>query len=109
LETARPAADKSLPIRDALVRQVEGELRLKFAKPDPGAAETCFEDALAIVRRQEARALELRAGAGLAGLWLDQGRRTEAHEQRAPVYGWFTEGIDPPGIEDAKALLDELR
>jgi len=23
----------------------------------------------------------------------------------APIYGWFTEGFDMPGLKDAKALL----
>jgi hypothetical protein len=41
------------------------------------------------------------------GLWGEQGRRSEAHDLLAPVYGWFTEGFDT-AVKDAKALLDEL-
>jgi hypothetical protein len=42
------------------------------------------------------------------GLWCDQGKRIEAHDVLAPIYGWFTEGFDTPVLQDAKALLDEL-
>ena len=51
---------------------------------------------------------ELRAATSLARLWRDQGRRAEAHDLLAPVYGWFTEGFDTADLKDAKALLDEL-
>ena len=52
--------------------------------------------------------LELRAATSLARLWRDQGKRTEAHDLLAPVYGWFTEGFDTPVLKEAKALLEEL-
>ena len=44
----------------------------------------------------------------MARLWRDQGKRDEARELLAPVYGWFTEGFDTRDLKDAKALLDEL-
>ena len=44
----------------------------------------------------------------IARLWLDQGRRDEARELTAPVYGWFTEGFDTLDLKEAKALLDEV-
>ena len=44
----------------------------------------------------------------LAQLRRDQGRRAEARDLLAPVYGWFTEGLDTPDLKDAKALLDQL-
>jgi predicted ATPase len=50
----------------------------------------------------------LRAATSLARLWWDQGKRTEARDLLRPVYGWFTEGFDTPGLQDAKALLDDL-
>ena len=40
--------------------------------------------------------------------WRDQGKRDEARELLAPVYGWFTEGLDTLDLKEAKALLDEL-
>ena len=59
-------------------------------------------------RRQEAKALELRAAMSLARLWQQQGKRAEAYELLAPVYGWFTEGFDTADLKEAKALLDGL-
>jgi len=41
-------------------------------------------------------------------LWRDHGKRMEAHDLLAPVYGWFIEGFDTPVLQDAKALLDQL-
>ena len=54
------------------------------------------------------KAFELRAATSLARLWRDQGKRAEAHDLLAPVYGWFTEGFDTADLKEAKALLDEL-
>ena len=51
---------------------------------------------------------ELRAATGLARLWGERGRRAEARDLLAPVYGWFTEGFDTTDLKEAKALLDEL-
>ena len=61
-----------------------------------------------MAERQSARTLGLRAATSLACLWRDQGKRTEAHDLLALVYGWFTEGFDTPVLRDAKALLDQL-
>jgi predicted ATPase len=72
------------------------------------AAEDSFRHALAVARRQSAKFWELRAATSLARLWLDQGKRAEAGDLLAPVYGWFTEGFDTPVLQDAKVLLDEL-
>jgi predicted ATPase len=44
----------------------------------------------------------------MAGLWRNQGKREEAHDLLAPVYGWFTEGFDTLDLKEAKALLDAL-
>ena len=56
---------------------------------------------------QQTKTLELRAATSLARLWGEQGRRIEAHDLLAPVYGWFTEGFDTPDLKEAKRLLDE--
>jgi class 3 adenylate cyclase/predicted ATPase len=71
-------------------------------------AASWLQRAIDTARSQQARSLELRAATNLAGLWAEQGRRTEAHDLLAPVYGWFTEGFDTADLKDAKALLDEL-
>jgi adenylate cyclase len=72
-------------------------------------AEECFQQALDVARRQQARSLELRAAMSLARLWQRQGRRDEARQLLAEVYGWFTEGFATADLQEAKALLDALR
>jgi predicted ATPase len=50
-----------------------------------------------------------RAATSLARLWRDQGKRTEARDLLAPIYGWFTEGFDTPDLKEAKALRRSWR
>jgi hypothetical protein len=68
----------------------------------------CFVEAMNVARRQNARLWELRAAISLARLWRDHGKRNEARDILAPVYGWFTEGFDTLDLKEAKALLDKL-
>jgi predicted ATPase len=76
-----------------------------MGRPEP--AEECFQRAIAIGRSQAAHLFELRAAASLAGLWRDQGKRSEALALLAPIYGWFSEGFDTPDLRDAKGLLGQ--
>ena len=76
--------------------------------PDNSQAERYLLEALETSRRQEAKFWELRAASALARLWSSEGRQTEALSLLAPVYGWFTEGLDTRDLKEAKALLDEL-
>jgi predicted ATPase len=62
-----------------------------------------------VARGQQAKALELRAALSLTRLWQQQGKQDEASKLLAPLYGWFTEGFDTPDLQEAKALLAELR
>jgi hypothetical protein len=64
--------------------------------------------ALLVARQQQAKSWELRTAMSMARLWRDQGKRTEAHDLLAPVYGWFTEGFETLVLQNAKALLDAL-
>jgi tetratricopeptide (TPR) repeat protein len=75
---------------------------------DRAAAERNYHRALAVARRQSTRLFELRAATSLARLWRDRGKRTEAHNLLAPIYSWFTEGLDTPVLTEAKALLDQM-
>jgi predicted ATPase len=52
--------------------------------------------------------LELRAALSLSRLWQRQGKRAEAQQLLAEIYGWFSEGFDTADLQEAKALLDEL-
>ena len=93
---------------EAEINRIAGEIALKSAEPDVTKAEAYIERALAVSRKQQAKSWELRAAMSMARLWRDQGRRQQARELLAPVYGWFTEGFDTLDLKEAKALLDEL-
>jgi predicted ATPase len=89
--------------------RLQGALLVHQAGLHTAQAETCFQQALAIARRQQAKSLELRAAVGLSRLWQQQGKQGEARELLAPLYDWFTEGFDTPDLQEAKTLLEELR
>ena len=91
--------------REAELNRLEGELRIGR---DEERLEMCFQRAIAIARAQQAKSFELRAALSLARLWRDQGKRDEACNLLAPLYGWFTEGFDTADLKKAKALLEEL-
>jgi class 3 adenylate cyclase/predicted ATPase len=82
--------------------------QLLWRQGQPAAAEELYRKALRIAEEQGAKLWELRAAVSLARLRRDQGRRAEAGDLLAPVYGWFTEGFDTPDLKEANALLDEL-
>jgi class 3 adenylate cyclase/predicted ATPase len=93
---------------EAEINRVAGEVALTSPKTDAPKAENYFERALAVARAQQAKSWELRAAMSMARLWRDQGKRDEARELLAPVYGWFTEGFDTLDLKEARALLNEL-
>src|SRR5262245_5569224 len=93
---------------EAELYRLKGELLLRQTVPDAPAAEACFQQALAIARRQQAQSWQLRAAMSLNRLWQRQGKRDEARELLASIYGWFTEGFDTLDLQEAKALLEDL-
>lgn len=78
------------------------------AMGDRTGAEASYREAIAIAQQQGAKLWELRASMSLARPWRDDGKRTQAHALFAPVYCWFTEGLDTPILHEAKALLEGL-
>ena len=84
----------------------KGQLLLRQRHSE--ASEGLYRKALSIAQEQEAKLWELRAAASLARLRRNQGRRAEARDMLAPVYGWFTEGFGTPDLKEARALLEEL-
>jgi predicted ATPase len=94
---------------EAEVHRIAGEIALMSPEPDAAKAEACFERGLSVARAQQAKSWELRAASSMARLWRDQGKRDEARDLLAPVYGWFTEGFDTLDLKEAKVLLDEMR
>jgi predicted ATPase len=93
---------------EAEANRIAGEISLLSHEPDDAKPEAYFERALTVARSQQAKSWELRAAMSMARLWRDQGKRDEARELLAPVYGWFTEGFDTLDLKEAKALLEEL-
>ena len=93
---------------EAELYRLRGALLLQRSAPQPEEAEACFQQALTIARRQQAKSLELRAAMSLSQLWQQQSKRAEAYALLAPIYGWFTEGFDTADLQEAKVLLDAL-
>ncbi len=99
---------------EAELYRLKGELTLAqssvqgLASSVQKEAEECFLRAIEIARRQQAKSLELRAVMSLARLWQQQGKREEARQMLAEIYGWFTEGFDTADLKEAKTLLEAL-
>jgi predicted ATPase len=93
---------------EAEIARLRGVLLLKHPVQQQEEAETWLRRALDVARRQEAKALELRAAMSLSRLWQQQGKQAEARALLAPIYGWFTDGFDTADLQEAQALLEAL-
>jgi class 3 adenylate cyclase/DNA-binding winged helix-turn-helix (wHTH) protein/predicted ATPase len=89
--------------------RLQGTLLLRQTVPDAAQAAACFQRALTIARRQQARSWELRTTLSLSRLWQRQDKHAAAYQMLAEIYRWFTEGFDTPDLQEAKVLLDELK
>jgi predicted ATPase len=94
---------------DAELHRLKGGVLSSLHGGDRAEAEACFRRALEVARGQTARMWELRAAADLARLLAAKGERAQARDLLAPVYGWFTEGFETADLQDAEALLEDLR
>jgi predicted ATPase len=92
----------------AELHRVKGELMFESDAANEAQAEACFHEAIDVARAQNAKTCEVRAATSLARLWQQQGKRREARDLLAPVYAWFTEGLDTSDLKQARSLLDEL-
>jgi predicted ATPase len=90
------------------IHRLKGELLLRQNDSNATEAQSCYERAIEIARRQNGKSLELRATTSLARLLAKEGKADEARAMLADIYGWFTEGFDTADLKGAKALLDEL-
>ena len=91
---------------NAEIHRLRGLLMLAHGRI--AESEAWLREAIQTAQRQQAKSLELRAATSLARLWRDQRKDVEARDLLAPLYGWFTEGLDTLDLKDAKALLAEL-
>jgi predicted ATPase len=93
---------------EAELYRLKGELLLMQDTSDAVQADRSFRQAIEVARRQSAKGFELRATTSLARLLKNQGKKDEARQRLAEIYGWFTEGFDTTDLKDARALLEEL-
>jgi predicted ATPase len=93
---------------EAEINRIAGEIVRLSPGQDAPKAEGFFEQALAVASKQGAKSWELRAATSMARLWCEKGKRQQARDLLAPVYGWFNEGFDTQDLKEAKALLEEL-
>jgi tetratricopeptide (TPR) repeat protein len=115
--------DNALALIDEIIVQIERpgwEERLSYAEVlrlkgwmlsltgELEGAEGNFLASLDCARRQQAKMWELRTSTSLARLWQSQGKRQDAYQLLAPIYGWFTEGFDTKDLKEAKELLKDL-
>jgi predicted ATPase len=107
LVEALAVVDKD-PWYEAEIHRIQGELLLQQLVPDAPQAAACFQQALTVAHRQQAKSWELRAAMSLSRLWQQQGKRAEARALLTPIYSWFTEGFDTSDLQEAKALLEDL-
>ena len=87
---------------EADIHRLAGEIALVAPQRDAAKALACFEQALAVARAQQAKSWELRAAMSIARLYRDQGKRQQARDLLAPVYGWFSEGFDTLDLKEAE-------
>jgi predicted ATPase len=102
------AEERENHVFEAEAHRLRGRLLLRRDDSNTAEAQSCFERAIEIARKQSAKSLELRATMNLVRLLATQGHRDKARAMLAEIYGWFTEGFDTADLKDAKALLDEL-
>ncbi len=107
-EALAAANDREERVSEAEIHRLKGELLLRQNNSNASEAQSCFQSAIAVARKQSAKSLELRATVSLARLLDKQGKRDEARAMLADIYNWFTEGFDTADLKDAKALLNEL-
>jgi predicted ATPase/DNA-binding winged helix-turn-helix (wHTH) protein len=88
--------------------RARAEVLMRKSNPDFLEAQRTFVEALDLARHQGALGYELRTAIGLARLWLRQGRREEAYDMLAPIYGRFSEGFQTRSLREARELLAEL-
>jgi tetratricopeptide (TPR) repeat protein len=92
---------------EAELHRMRGDLLVQTG--DRSAAEASLRKAIALAQDQSAKLYALRAATGLARLWRDDGKEGEARALLTPIYDWFTEGFEAPDLQDARAVLTELR
>ena len=74
---------------------------------DPCEAQACVREALAVARRQEARALELRAASSLSRMLRSGGEMQAGRALLGEVLAGFSEGFTTRDLVEAKRLATQ--
>jgi predicted ATPase len=93
---------------EAELHRLKGKLLVSQTVAEEEQAASNFQRAIDVARGQSARSLELRAVMSMSRLWQKQGKKAEARQLLAEIYGWFSEGFDTADLRAAKALIEEL-
>jgi class 3 adenylate cyclase/predicted ATPase len=91
---------------EADIHRIKGDLLVKLG--DPSAAESCYQNAIAIATRQGARLWQLRATTNLATLWWSQGRVTEMRGRLVALCADFSNETVITDLRQAKTLIGSL-
>jgi predicted ATPase len=98
---------------EAELHRLQGEVLLAAAddggrdRDSSDGAEACFQSALEVARRQQARSLELRAALSLSHLW-SRSRSDEARQVLGGVLETFSEGHDTADLRAASEQMAKL-
>ena len=93
---------------EAELYRLKGELLHKVEVKADEEVEAYFHKAIEVACRQQAKSLELRAVMSLCRLWREAGKKEEARQMLAEIYGWFSEGFDTGDLQEARTLLAVL-
>jgi len=106
-EALRMVHEKGFLLEEAEIHRINGELLL-MEEGGAEEAQVCFQRAIEVARRLNAKSWELRATLSLCRLWQGQGKREQAREMLERIFDWFTEGFNTPDLTEAKSLLEAL-
>jgi predicted ATPase len=90
----------------AEIYRLKGEVLLQQQDAPISQALTYLQQALEVARSQHARALELRVALSLGRLWQLQGKGSAARQLVGEIASWFTEGLDTPDLQQARAFVE---
>ena len=85
-------------LRGELLQHMQGNTRHASLTP-----EVCFQRAIDIARRQQAKGLELRAAMSLSRLWRQRGKHQAAQQLLRDTLVWFSEGVDTADASTSEA------
>lgn len=90
------------------LHRLKGECLLALSPANIMQAEICFNQALAISRKQNSNLLQLRVATSMARMCQMHGNRQDAKQILEEIYALFTEGFETHDLQEATELLHTL-